>query len=571
VKVYKEYPAVDWVLCLENTGTEDTPVIENVQALDLLLRAESQHPLVVGHNRGDDCGPQSFQNVDATVGAGGLFSMAPHGGRSSNGAFPFFDVRYGRETFVVAIGWSGQWAVEVTRSDEGHTRLRAGMERTHLVLRPGERIRTPRILFMANTADPVTAHNRFRRLMLFHYVPQARGKPVALPVALQCFDRYSRTVPEWATETGQIESIKKAAALGFDSHWFDAAWFVGDFPHGVGNWIPKPEAFPRGLGPVGKACREQGLRFILWFEPERVAPGTRIAKDHPEFVFGAEQGGLFRLDDAKARRWLTEMLFERIRESGLDVYRNDFNIDPLPFWRANDAADRQGMTEIRYVEGLYEMWDELLERRPGLMIDNCASGGRRIDLETCMRSAPLWRSDTNCSPVNADFNPGHSLGVSCYLPLHTACAWAPTPYEMRAAATGGLICQWDYLAADFPQALAKQTLEEAKAQQKYWYGDFYPLTAGVGVAENWCAFQFDRPDLGEGIALFFRGPQSPYSGLQVGLRALEPSALYAVERRPEGEPPTTERVEGRELLAKLDAQLPNRKSSLVIRYAKVER
>jgi len=42
-----------------------------------------------------------------------------------------------------------------------------------------------------------------------------------------------------------------------------------------------------------------------------------------------------------------------------------------------DTPDRQGMTEIRYVEGLYEMWDELRAKHPGLLIDNCASGGRR--------------------------------------------------------------------------------------------------------------------------------------------------------------------------------------------------
>ena len=44
---------------------------------------------------------------------------------------------------------------------------------------------------------------------------------------------------------------------------------------------------------------------------------------------------------------------------GIDVYRNDFNIDPLEFWRAADSPDRQGITEIRYVEGHYAMWDEL--------------------------------------------------------------------------------------------------------------------------------------------------------------------------------------------------------------------
>ena len=90
-----------------------------------------------------------------------------------------------------------------------------------------------------------------------------------------------------------------------------------------------------------------------------MAKGTQIANEHPEFVHGGAAGGLFKLDDPVARRWMTDLLLKRIEEYGLDWYRNDFNMDPLETWRHNDAPDRQGMTEIRYVEGLYAMWDEL--------------------------------------------------------------------------------------------------------------------------------------------------------------------------------------------------------------------
>ncbi|MCC6145218.1 MAG: NPCBM/NEW2 domain-containing protein, partial [Candidatus Hydrogenedentes bacterium] len=371
VKVFKEYPAIDWVLYFENLGQADTPLIEDIQALDLeVVPGGPKAPVILGHNRGDVFGEASFENIDTPLEAGHSFSMAPAGGRSSNGAFPFFDLRFGNTTLITAVGWSGQWAMEALRAEDGAVRLRAGMEKTHLVLHPGERIRSPRILLTANSAEPVIAHNRFRRLMLFQYVPQQGGRPVALPVALQCFDRYSWSVPEWATEAGQIDAVAQAAALGFDTHWFDAAWFEGGFPNGVGNWFPKPAAFPNGLGPVGKACHDSGLKFLVWYEPERVAPGTQIAVEHPQFVFGGEGSRLFRLDLPEAREWLADLLSKQIDEFGLDVYRNDFNIDPLPFWRANDAEDRQGMTEIRYIEGLYSLWDELLARKPGLVIDD---------------------------------------------------------------------------------------------------------------------------------------------------------------------------------------------------------
>ena len=61
-------------------------------------------------------------------------------------------------------------------------------------------------------------------------------------------------------------------------------------------------------------------------------------------------------------------------------------MEPLGFWRGNDPPDRQGITEIRHVEGLLAYWDELRRRHPEMPIDTCASGGRRNDLETLRRA-----------------------------------------------------------------------------------------------------------------------------------------------------------------------------------------
>ena len=49
-----------------------------------------------------------------------------------------------------------------------------------------------------------------------------------------------------------------------------------------------------------------------------------------------------------------------IDDEGIDLYRQDYNIDPLPFWRNNDAPDRQGITENKYVVGYLAYWDGLL-------------------------------------------------------------------------------------------------------------------------------------------------------------------------------------------------------------------
>ena len=568
VTAFKRYPAVDWVLYFENTGAQDTPIIENVQALDAMLRTgNSKRAAVLHHLHGDSCDENSFAPLETSLGVGGSIAMAPTGGRpSSISAFPFFNLQYADEGIFTGIGWSGQWAASLERSDRGPTRLRAGMEQTHLLLHPGERIRSPRIVIMPWKGDRQSAHVRFRRLLMFNYAVKAKGRPARLPVVSQCFDRYSWSRPEWATEAGQINAVKFAKTVGCDAHWLDAAWFEGGFPNGVGNWYCKPKEFPNGLKPVADACHKLGLRFVVWFEPERVAAGSLIAREHPEFVFGGANGGLFRLDDPIARRWLTDLLSQRITEFGIDVYRNDFNIDPLSFWRQNDAPDRQGITEIRYVEGHYEMWDELLRRHPGLLIDNCSSGGRRIDLETIQRSVPLWRSDTSCSPGHPDWNQLQSCGLSQCIPLHTACGWTPESYDFRSSATGGAISQFDYLNPEFPMALAKTTMAEAKENQKYWYGDFYPLTRCSTAPDAWMAYQLHRPDLDAGLVLVFRHAESNYPALSVNLRGLDATAKYEVEFIDDARRHTVKTLTGRKLMSEWEFRLPKKAGTVVIRY-----
>ena len=572
VSVFHHYPAADWVLYFENKGSKDTPVIEGIQALDLdIASGNNKRAVILNQLNGDACGETSFLPIATPVNNGTSVHLAPTGGRpASISAFPFFNVQYGNQGLITAVGWTGQWAASLERGQVGRTQVRAGMELTHLLLHPGEKIRSPRILVMAWKGDRQAAQNRFRRLMLFHYVPKQNGRPVRLPIATQTFDRYWKR-PGWATEAGQLDYVKVSEQLGVDSVWLDAAWFPGEFPNGVGNWFAKPDAFPKGLKPVSDACHAKNMRFILWFEPERVGADTEIAKEHPEFVFGGKEGGLFKLNDPKARQFLTDLLAKRIEEYGLDVYRNDFNIDPLSFWRKNDTPDRQGMTEIRYVEGLYAMWDELLARRPGLVIDNCASGGRRIDLEMCSRSVPLWRSDTGCSPGHPEWNQNQCQGIGQYVPLHTLGCWSPEAYECRSTVTGGAICEWGYLDDGFPMATAKAAVAECRANQRYWYGDFHPLTPISTAADAFVVHQYHRPDLDAGVVLTFRRSECEYLGVIVAPCAIKPDLNYNVEFVDEARVSTTRKMTGKELQAGFDLRIAGKCQSLVVRYAPTDK
>src|SRR5208283_5148942 len=108
---------------------------------------------------------------------------------------------------------------------------------------------------------------------------------------------------------------------------------------------------------------------------------------------------LLFLGNPEAWHWLVEHVSQMIQSQGIDTYRQDFNFEPLTLWQSNDTPDRAGITEIEHVEGYLAYFDELHKRFPNILIDTCASGGRRDDLETLRRAVPLWRSDFAYEPV----------------------------------------------------------------------------------------------------------------------------------------------------------------------------
>ena len=154
------------------------------------------------------------------------------------------------------------------------------------------------------------AHNRFRQTMLQHIVPRQDGKPALPPIAHLSTSFYELNA---TNEDSVLSHLRSLEGLGFEVFWLDAYWTgPSGFPQSMGNYglplesVEPPDRFPHGLRSIGKAVKDAGLGFLLWFEPERVAPGTRIDREHPDYVMRPAGSGsrLFRLQDPVARAWL---------------------------------------------------------------------------------------------------------------------------------------------------------------------------------------------------------------------------------------------------------------------------
>ena len=408
----------------KNTGASDTPILSDIQARGpCAWRAAARASSCSTIMRATIARPNSYEPRQLTLEPKSEHRFAPAGGRPTSVGFPYFNLEWPGEGLIVVIGWPGQWAAQFTRDAGDGLRVRGGQELTRFKLHPGEEVRSPLIALQFWQGDRVRAQNLWRRWMLAHNLPRTRDGKLPPPILSSCSGGFFPGIR--TSEEGERQFITAFAQAGvkLDYWWMDAGWYAVRGLAADGHLDARPDPLSRaGFRPVSELAHAKGMGLIVWFEPERVTPGTFLYTNNPAWLLGRDgEQKLLNLGNPEARRWLTDHVDAMLTREGIDFYRQDFNIDPLAYWRANDAPDRQGITEMRHVEGYLAYWDELRRRHPGLLIDSCASGGRRNDLETLRRAVPLLRSDYQAfdgNPAFAPGNQGHTYGLSSWIPYY---------------------------------------------------------------------------------------------------------------------------------------------------------
>ena len=562
---YADFPTVEWTLYFKNTGTNDTPILSDIQALDLSLRRSAESEFILHHHTADNCTADSYEPHALSLAPKSEQRFASAGGRPTTGGFPYFNIEMPGGGVIAVIGWPGQWAAQFTRDADRGLRLRAGQELTHFRLRPGEEVRSPLVaLQFWKGGDWIRAQNVWRRWMVAHNLPRPGGKLVPT--------HYGGCGGEMRPRaSGEIEQFVGWLREGIHlDYWFiDAGWYTHpDEWWNIGTWEMDPERFPRGLREVADEVHGKGAKFVVWFEPERVVDGSWLEKNHPEWILRSGGARLVNLGNTNAWNWVLQRIDGLLTSEAIDVYRQDFNMDPLGCWRGADAPERQGITEIRHVEGYLAFWDELLRRHPNLLIDTCASGGRRNDLETLRRSVPLLRSDyplTGFNPTCSEGQQCQTLGISLWMPFHGTGMPLSDTYSMRSGFVPAYRLGWDVRERKVDLDLLRRTVAEFRQSERYLLGDFYPLATWSLGKDVWAAWQYDRPEQGEGLVQAFRREDSPYEVARFRLCGLDAAASYSVIDL--DKPGAPQHFSGRALMEQgLPITLPNPRSSALLTY-----
>jgi alpha-galactosidase len=564
---YQDFPVVEWTLYFKNDGSNDTPILEQIQALDTRFDRNADGEFLLHHGRGSIASPTDYEPLETPLGPKADEKIAARGGRGTNGDLCYFNLEWPRQGVIIALGWPGQWAAEF-RSDEARTlQVRAGQELTHFKLLSGEEVRSPLVALQFWQGDWIRAQNTWRRWMIAHNLPRPGGK-LPPPQTAASSGRFTIEM-QGANEANQKQFIDAYLQAGFhlDYWWMDAGWYIfKSHWYDTGTWEVDPQRFPHGLRAVSDYAHQKNLKTIVWFEPERVAPGSWLYQNRPQWLLGAEgKDKLLYLGNPEARHWLVEHVDNLIQEQGIDLYRQDFNFDPLDIWRSNDAPDRQGITEIRHVTGYLAYWDELRRRHPDMLIDTCASGGRRNDLETLRRAVPLWRSDYPFEPTAMQ---DQTYGIALWIPYFGTAVNSDDPYVFRSQMVPavGIGIEPDSKEIDYPRFL--KLLAQCRTVASDYYGDYYPLTSYSTANDVWMAWQFDRSDGEGGMVQAFRRPDSPFESARFKLRGLDAGAQYTVR---DLDAPQETQMTGKELMdSGLLVSIKERPGAALITYRRTE-
>lgn len=324
--------------------------------------------------------PEQYQNFS-------LQAMSPCG----RGTWPcseflpmgaFEDPRRG-QALVWQIEAGGPWQWELSTAGGTYYLQAAGPddERHHwrMPLGPGACYETPTVAaaFAPNREAGFAQLTAYRR-RIARPCRDTRELPVI-------FNDYMALLGDPHEET-LLPLIDAAARAGGEYFCIDSGWYADDnWWDSVGLWQPEASRFPHGLPFVMAYIRARGMTPGLWLEPEVMGVRCPLAEVWPDECF-FQRGGKRVIDHARYQldlrhplvvRHLDETVDRLVGEYGAGYLKLDYNINGG--YGTETGAPSAGAGLEAHLRA-YRAWLARVQARwPELVIENCASGGMRME------------------------------------------------------------------------------------------------------------------------------------------------------------------------------------------------
>jgi len=478
---------------------------------------------------------------------------------------PFFILRNNIHGgyFLCHLGWSANWKAGFTMETYNKSEFNYGeIGGVHLnfyimpvspaparMIDPGESIKSPEVHFgmrHGDLDDIVQNYHTYLRNSTLRIVGDGL-QPVI-------FNNYGYMMPTPnhpdMSEDGLKAFVDIAVEIGAELFMVDAGWFSNkgkEWRLTVGDWH-SGDCLPNDLFPVFDYARQHGLKCGLWMEAESAGRESKLAKEHPDWFimrYGKTVERILDLAKIEVRDYVESEIIRLIERYHLDMFRLDYNND-----QSEGGFNRKGEiyenTLWRHMEAIYSIFDKVGKRFPNLLLENCSSGGGRIDVGMVSRFTNTWVSDSSKMPKTVRILNGISMALPPeFINRNFGVA-------QKASYCGNMDTQMHVIIMSHPTivgitpSLAEANPELMECVKKYikifkeFIRTFHrtakiyhhtPVIPGVD-GSGWCALEYVSENQGKAVAGVFRLVNAEEDTYLIKFRGLNKNLSYKVQIEP---------------------------------------
>ena len=296
--------------------------------------------------------------------------------------FPFLALENSQTGKVIGIQLYGasSWQMEILCKEDDTLAVTGGLAdqdygQWSKRLLPGESFETPKAMITTGKSLYEVCDKLVKA-----------QKPHISPVDSQMGIMFNEYCTTWGNPSydNMKKICDKIAGKGIQYLVIDSGWYGknDNWWDSIGDWEVNEEKFPGGMKPIADYIRSKGMIPGLWFEMESLAHGSQYyeASEHlvkrngvPLTVGGRR---FWDMEDPWVVDYLSKKVIKQLKESGFGYLKVDYN-DSMGM----GCDDSEGLGEglRKKVRASQRFFEKIREEIPDIVIENCSSGGHRLE------------------------------------------------------------------------------------------------------------------------------------------------------------------------------------------------
>ncbi|NRO35700.1 Alpha-galactosidase Mel36A [Lactobacillus helveticus] len=244
-------------------------------------------------------------------------------------------------------------------------------------LNKGAEFQTPEVVLTYSDRGLNQMSQTFHHFIKEHII-RSRYKDMERPILV---NNWEATYFDF-TEEKLLPLVDKAKKLGIEMFVLDDGWFGhrDSDRSSLGDWFTYDKKFPNGLEHLAKYVHGQGMKFGLWFEPEKISLDSELYRHHHDYLMHVPG----REPTPSRRQFVLDLgikevcdnIYQQIKRVldtvKIDYIKWDMDRHLTDIYEADLPADQQGEVYHRYVLGLYDLMEKLVSDYPDILFEACS-------------------------------------------------------------------------------------------------------------------------------------------------------------------------------------------------------